>query len=214
LGSIALSNPTNISSLFTTNVTVTIANDDATLQLSNASVTVDEAAALATVTVTRVGDISRAATAQFATTDSAGLQSCTVANGKASERCDYGTAVGTLRFAINETAKTFTIPIVNDALVEGDETFTVNLSAPSGALLGATTTATITITDNDSSPATQNPVDGVAFFVTQQYIDFLGRLPDAVGFANWTRVCRCTGPKQSRTRLSRQPEPESGSNFP
>lgn len=184
--SIALSNPTNASSLFTTNITVTIANDDATLQLSNASVSVNESAGLATVTVTRVGDTSRAATSQFATTDSAGLQSCAIANGKASERCDYGTAVGTVRFAINETSKTFTIPIVDDALVEGDEAFTVNLSGPTGALLGATTTATITIIDNDSSPGTQNPVDGVDFFVTQQYIDFLGRLPDATGFANWT----------------------------
>ncbi|HWF88266.1 MAG TPA: Calx-beta domain-containing protein [Pyrinomonadaceae bacterium] len=183
---VALSNPKNISSLFTTNVTVTIANDDATLQLSNNAFSVNESAGQAPVTVTRIGDTSRAASVQFATTDAAGLQSCTVANGKASERCDYGTAVGTVRFAIGETTKTFFIPIVDDALVEGDETFTVNVSGPSAATLGSTTVATITIVDNDSTPATQNPADGVNFFVTQQYIDFLGRLPDSVGFANWT----------------------------
>ena len=74
---------------------------------------------------------------------------------------------------------------MDDALVEGDETLTVNSSAPTAAALGPTTVATITITDNDSSPATQNPVDGVNFFVTQQYLDFLGRLPDSIGFANW-----------------------------
>ncbi|HYV09698.1 MAG TPA: Calx-beta domain-containing protein, partial [Pyrinomonadaceae bacterium] len=182
---VALSNPKNISSLFTTNVTVTIANDDATLQLSNNAFSVNESAGQAPVTVTRIGDTSRAASVQFATTDAAGLQSCTVANGKASERCDYGTAVGTVRFAIGETTKTFFIPIVDDALVEGDETFTVNVSGPSAATLGSTTVATITIVDNDSTPATQNPADGVNFFVTQQYIDFLGRLPDSVGFANW-----------------------------
>jgi Calx-beta domain len=184
--SIALSNPKNIETLFTTNITVTIANDDATLQLSNDSFSVNESAGLATVTVTRVGDTSRAAAIRFATADTAELQSCTVANGRASERCDYGTAVGTVRFAIGETSKTFTIPIVDDALVEGDETFTVNLSGPAGATLGTKTTAVITIIDNDTSPATQNPVDGVNFFVTQQYIDFLGRLPDTIGFANWT----------------------------
>jgi sugar lactone lactonase YvrE len=183
--SVALSNPTNASGLFTNNVTVTIANDDATLQLSNNAFSVNEFAGQATVTVTRVGDISRAATIQFATNDTAGLQSCTVANGKASERCDYGTAIGTVRFAIGETSKTFTMPIVDDALVEGDETFTVNLSGPAGATLGTTTVATITIVDDDSSAATQNPVDGVGFFVTQQYIDFLGRLPDPFGFASW-----------------------------
>jgi hypothetical protein len=58
------------------------------------------------------------------------------------------------------------------------------LSGASGATLG-TSTATVTIVDNDAAPASQNPIDGVEFFVMQQYIDFLGRLPDAVGFANW-----------------------------
>jgi hypothetical protein len=43
----------------------------------------------------------------------------------------------------------------------------------------------VTITDNDLAPANQNPIDDIPFFVTQQYIDFLGRLPDATGFANW-----------------------------
>jgi hypothetical protein len=71
-------------------------------------------------------------------------------------------------------------------LVEGDETFTVSLSGPTGATLGTTTTATVRIIDNDTSPAIQNPIDSVNFFVTQQYIDFLGRLPDPIGFANWT----------------------------
>jgi hypothetical protein len=60
------------------------------------------------------------------------------------------------------------------------------LSGSAGAQLGATSTATITITDNDTTPATQNPVDNVTPFITQQYIDFLGRLPDPVGLGNWT----------------------------
>jgi Calx-beta domain len=182
---ISLSNAINANAIVFMNPIVRIDNDDATLQLSNGSFSVNESAGEATVTVTRIGDLSRAATIQFATTDTAGLQSCTVANGKASERCDYGTAIGTVRFAIGETTKTFTMPIVDDALVEGNETFTVNLSGPTGATVGATTLATITIVDNDSSLATQNPIDGVNFFVTQQYIDFLGRLPDSIGFANW-----------------------------
>jgi hypothetical protein len=75
---------------------------------------------------------------------------------------------------------------VNDALVEGNETLTVNISAAVEATLAAPSTATITIVDNDTVPASQNPVDGVTFFVTQQYIDFLGRLPDTIGLANWT----------------------------
>jgi hypothetical protein len=89
-----------------------------------------------------------------------------------------------LRFATGESNQIIVIPIVNDALVEGTETFTLTLSGVSGAGLG-TSTSTITITDNDAAPATQNPMDDIPFFVTQQYIDFLGRLPDATGFANW-----------------------------
>lgn len=36
-------------------------------------------------------------------------------------------------------------------------------------------------------PGTNQPItiDDVDFFVQQQYIDFLGRMPDATGFANW-----------------------------
>jgi hypothetical protein len=183
---ITLSNSSNVNFISNAVATATIVNDDATLQLANSSFSVQESAEFATVTITRIGDLSVAATVVFATTDTAGLQSCTLANAKASERCDYATTVGTLRFGIGETTKTFIVPIVNDVLVEGDETLTVSLNAATGAILATPNTATITIVDNDASPATQNPIDGVPFFVTQQYIDFLGRLPDSIGFANWT----------------------------
>jgi Calx-beta domain len=181
-----LSNATNVSFVNNSEQPVTIVNDDATVQFNNASFTINEGLGFALVTVTRAGDTSKTATVQYSTTDTAGLQSCAIVNGKASERCDYATAVGRLQFGFGETVKTFTIPIVDDALVEGDETLTVNLSAPTGTLVGATSTATLTITDNELTPATQNPIDGVVPFITQQYIDFLGRLPDPVGLANWT----------------------------
>src|SRR6185436_14794743 len=183
--SLTISNATNANFITGPTVTVTIANDDATVQLSNANVSVNESAGFVDVAVTRVGDTSKTATVQFSTTDTAGLQNCQLANGKASERCDYGTAVGRLQFGVGETSKTFTIPIVNDALVEGNETLTVNLNGASGALVANPNAATITIVDDDTTPATQNPIDGVTPFVTQQYIDFLGRLPDSVGLANW-----------------------------
>jgi hypothetical protein len=190
---ITLSNPRN-AFLFgphgpqTALLVVDIINDDASVQLANAAPSVSEGAGYATVTVTREGDTSRAATVLYSTTDTAGLQNCALANGKASERCDYGTAMGTVQFAIGETSKTFAIPLVDDALVEGDETFTVNLFSPSGANLGNTSNATITIADNDTVPASQNPIDSVNMFVTQQYIDFLGRLPDTIGLQNWTNT--------------------------
>jgi len=169
-------------------VELTIIDNDATVQLSNTTFSVSEGAGFANLTVTRVGDTSGTATVLYSTADTAGSQTCTVVNNKASERCDYSTGVGRVQFGIGQTTQSIIIPIVDDALVEGDETFTVTLKEPAGAQLGATNTATITITDNDSSPAVQNPIDGVNFFVTQQYIDLLGRLPDPLGFADWTNT--------------------------
>jgi len=156
-----------------------------TVQFSVSPASVNEANGSLDIVVTRTGDVTSSATVNFATADTAGLQACSVVNGKASERCDYGSTAGTLRFAAGETSKSFAIPIVNDANVEGNETFTIALTSPVGAQLGATVNVTATIVDNDTTPATQNPIDGVGPFVTQQYIDFLGRLPDSVGFANW-----------------------------
>ena len=186
-----LSNATNVSAIGVSSHFLTIENDDAAVQLSATNFNVNEGSGFATISVTRTGDTTRAATVLYSTTDTAGLQSCTVANHRASERCDYATTVGRMQFdagttRFGETTQTFIIPVVDDALVEGDETFNVSLTGPAGATLGGATTATITIVDNDSSPASQNPIDGVNAFVTQQYIDFLGRLPDTIGLTNWT----------------------------
>jgi hypothetical protein len=156
-----------------------------TLQFSQSTYVVNENAGSVTATVNRFGSLSGPATVNYTTNDSAGVVPCNLQNGVGSQRCDYAATVGTLRFAAGENSKTITIPIVNDALVEGNENFGLLLSSPNGATLVSPQVATITITDNDSTPASQNPIDEIPFFVTQQYIDFLGRLPDATGFANW-----------------------------
>jgi Metallo-peptidase family M12/Calx-beta domain/Reprolysin family propeptide len=160
-----------------------------TVQLSSAAYAVNEgdAAGQVTVTVNRIGDTSGAASVNYATSDTAGLQNCTTVNGRASERCDYTTSVGTVRFAAGEASKTFNIPIINDVWIEGAETFTVSLSNAVSATLGTPVSATVTITDagNDVTPPTNNPIDGVEFFIRQQYLDILGRQPDATGLQNW-----------------------------
>jgi hypothetical protein len=120
----------------------------------------------------------------YATSDTAGLNNCSVVNGIASSRCDYPTYFGTLTFSAGQTLKTIAIPIVNDAYAEGSESFTITLSNPSGASLGAITSATVTITDNETSNGA-NPIDITSFFVRQHYIDFLGREPDPGGFQGW-----------------------------
>ena len=158
------------------------------VQFTQTTYSADEASGAATITVTRAGDISNAATVNYATSDSAGLQSCATVNTKASERCDYVTSVGTVRFAANELSKTITIPLIDDATVEGNETFTITLSSPTGVPLGTPASATISILDNDVTSLTSNPIDGVEFFVRQQYLDILGRQPDQQGFQNWVNT--------------------------
>ena len=129
----------------------------------------------------------------FATNDAAGLTNCNVINHIASPRCDYTNTGGTLTFVPGVTSQSFSVAIIDDGYAEGNETFTVSLSNPSGATVGTQSTATVTITDNEAVNGA-NPIDGTNFFVRQQYIDFLGREPDPPGFAGWTStINNCTG---------------------
>ena len=152
-----------------------------------------EGAQRVNLAVTRSGDTFGAASVAFATNDAAGLQNCNVMNGVASPRCDYINTLGTVSFAAGETSKSFSITIVDDSYAEGNETFTVSLNSPSGAALGAQSTATVTISDNEGTSGV-NPIDNTDFFVRQQYIDFLGREPDPPGFNGWVNtINNCAG---------------------
>jgi plastocyanin len=158
-----------------------------TIQFSSPTYSVSEGAGAATVAVSRGGATTGAATVDYVTSDTAGLANCSVVNGVASSRCDYPTSVGTVRFAAGETSKNISIPIVDDSYAEGNESFTVTLSHPTGGSLGTPISATVTINDNETSNGT-NPVDVTSFFVRQQYLDFLTREPDPGGFAAWQAV--------------------------
>jgi hypothetical protein len=159
-----------------------------TLQFSQTSQTVNEDAKSVTVTVTRAGDTTGASSVDFTTDDTAAPNPCSTVEGKANQRCDYTTAIGTLNFAAGETSKTFSIFITDDNWKEGDETFTVSLHNPVGGIMGTPATATITILDNDATQSNSNPIDVTNFFVRMQYIDFLYREPDQAGFNDWTSL--------------------------
>jgi hypothetical protein len=64
---------------------------------------------------------------------------------------DYTSGSGTLVFAPGETQKTVVITVIGDNATEGNETFDVDLSAPSNATLGNATDV-VTIVDNDPIP--------------------------------------------------------------
>jgi hypothetical protein len=140
----------------------------------------------------RVGNTAGVSTVDYATRDSAGANNCNVTGNVASSRCDYITTLGTLSFAAGEVSKTIAIPIVDDVYAEGDETFTIDLTNATGAVLGSQSGATLTITDNETVNGASNPIDAAAFFVRQHYVDFLNREPDADGLAFWTnQITQC-----------------------
>jgi len=87
-----------------------------TLAFSQATYSVNENAGTITITVTRTGG-TEPATVDYNTTD-----------GSATSAGDYVLTSGTLSFAANQTTATFNVPISDDNLVEGNETFNLALS--------------------------------------------------------------------------------------
>jgi Tol biopolymer transport system component len=71
-------------------------------------------------------------------------------NGTATPGSDYTAASGTLTFPDGVSQQTITIPILDDNVLENSESFNVTLSSPTGATLGYSATASVTIVDNDA----------------------------------------------------------------
>jgi hypothetical protein len=76
----------------------------------------------------------------------------TTAGGSATSGLDFVAGTGPVSFAPGATSQVVNVPVVNDALDEDAEAFTVTLSAPVNSSLG-TATGTATITDDDAPPA-------------------------------------------------------------
>ena len=154
-------------------------------QFSAASYLVSESAGGATIIVTRLGDASQAATVDFSIPGGG-------AN-PASPSTDYTPVSGTLHFAPGDSLKTFSVPIIDNAYVQGNRSIPLVLSNPTGGVfLGSPTAATITIVDNDAAAPTTNPLDDAQFFANQHYLDFLDRQPDLAGLSYWTsQITQC-----------------------
>jgi glucose/arabinose dehydrogenase len=153
----------------------------AELRFAAAEMGINEHGNFLPVTVTRTGNETASVTVGYRTE-----------NLTASDRSDYTTAVGRLRFAPGELSKSFRVLVTSDDTLEGNETFRVVLENPSaGATLATPSSATVSIVDDD--PVTRaNPIDRTDFFVRQHYFDFLNRFPDPAGEAFWVaNVERC-----------------------
>jgi hypothetical protein len=122
--------------------TATISGDAAapvgSLQLSASSYTVAQGAGSLTVTVTRTGGSSGAASVTYDTP-----------GGSAVAGTDFTAASGTLTWASGDaTSKTFSVPISNATPFTGNKSFTISLSnaGTTGAALGSPSSAIATIT--------------------------------------------------------------------
>jgi uncharacterized repeat protein (TIGR01451 family) len=115
------------------------------VRFSAASYSVDEGDDTATITVQLSAVANQQVTVHYATND-----------GTAKTPSDYMAASGTLTFTPGQTSKTFNITIQNDGLGEPDETIGLALSDPSGAVVGALSSATLTIADDEPAGAPES----------------------------------------------------------
>ena len=128
---------------------VTIVDDETTpgvgtVAFASATAAVGEKAGSAVLTVARTGSTVGAISVRYATLA-----------GTALAGRDFRPAAGTLTFLDGEASKTVTVGIVDDNLDNAGLNFSVVLSTPlRGAVLGATTTAVVTISDNDAASLT------------------------------------------------------------
>ncbi len=142
---VTLNTPTG-GTIDTATATGTILADDAGLSIAATDAVLAEGNTddtPFTFTVTRIGPATGAATVNFAVT----ATGATAANA-----ADFGGTFpsGLVEFANGETTQIITVDVSGDTTVEANETFTVTLSNPVGALLG-TNTASGTINNDDTN---------------------------------------------------------------
>jgi hypothetical protein len=161
------------------------------VQFSSSGYSVQEDCTTLIITVNRIGDTSGVASVDYSSSDVT-----------ATERRDYIKAIGTVRFAAGEASKSFGVLINEDSYAEGNETFNITLSNPSGVGLGSPSITTVQIIDDSSEP-TMNPLDDPQTFVCQHYHDFLNRQPDPSGWTFWTNEIASCGSDQQCIDIKR-----------
>jgi N-acetylneuraminic acid mutarotase len=111
-----------------------------TVSFSSPALGVMENAGSATLEVQRTGGSDGAVSVAYAVT-----------GGTALNGTDYQSVSGVLSWNDGDAAsKTFTIPVVNNALIDGSKTVMITLSGPTGgSVLGTNTVTTLTIWDDD-----------------------------------------------------------------
>jgi hypothetical protein len=151
--SLNLSNASSNSLILTSTANGSIVNDDVTVtNLAINDVTVFENAGLASLNITRSGDLTGSTTVQFTTMDGSGKNGAKVGG-------DYLASSGTISFAAGEASKSIAVSLVNDTTSEANENFFVNLSGSSGGTI-VDSQGIITIQNDDTSTTGGKPRRG------------------------------------------------------
>jgi ribosomal protein L35AE/L33A len=124
------------------------------LQFSSATYSANENAGSVDITVTRSGGTSGALSVDYATTT----------DGTATGGQDYTAVSGTLDFAEGESSQQFSIPLLDDAVFEGDETVELLLT---GTDVGVLNSATLTLVENDTLPVGSVEFSGSSYRVNE-----------------------------------------------
>jgi hypothetical protein len=123
----------------------TILDNDPQVSLSVDDISASEGSQSAVFTLSLSRESGKIVTVAYATGD-----------GSASASDDYASRSGTIIFMPGETSKTVSVGVVNDALVEPDETFTLALSSAVNATL-SDGQGVATIVDDDAAPPPPPP---------------------------------------------------------
>ncbi len=130
----------DVTSAFSLAIPVTSEPPSGMFGFESPTLAVSEGETNVIVVVVRTGDTASPVTVDYST-----------GNGSSTAGSDYLATDGTLTFAEFETSKNISIPILRDGLQEGSETFNLTLTNPTGgALVDATSTAVLTILDDDT----------------------------------------------------------------
>ena len=122
-----------------------------TVQFSATSYTVDEGGNFAVITVTRNGDLSTVGTVDYGTSDAGAGPGFATGGATCTGNADYVVSSGTITFNPNVVFQTILVPICEDALIEGTESFNIFLTNPNGVLVGSPSAVPVNITDNDQA---------------------------------------------------------------
>lgn len=144
---LSLSNPAN-GTLGLAASTLTLEDNDLTVQFSSATYTILENGGTAAISVTLNGPSTRVVTVLYSTEDGTATAA------------DYFTSAGVLTIPAGASGSSFTIPVIDEPLMEADETVILRLTAPVNARLGSASVATLTIVNDDTTPIVNTVDDG------------------------------------------------------